>query len=200
MFERFRRDLSRCFSFESRTGNPGPLEALKILATHHPLKGIAVYRFGWWVRNKVSSPALKKPLKITYHVLDEVVRTFWGMHIESTAHVDGGLYIAHANGILIGGATIGRDCNIGSGVIIGLRPGQATGHNLPTLGSNVFIGPSSMLFGGITVADGATIGPLTLVGRNLPPGCLASGNPMQILKKDYDNKTLIYGSRPPPPG
>jgi serine O-acetyltransferase len=199
MFERVRRDIVRCFQFESRTGDPGLLEALKILVTHHSLKGIFIYRFGRWVRFEMPIPALRKPLKIAYHAMDDVVRMLWGLHIDSSSDIEGGLYIAHPNGILIGATKMGRDCNIGAGVLIGRRPGQAEGHMLPTIGERVFIGPGSMLFGGISVGDGVSVGPLTVVSRNLPPRCLAVGNPMKVVQKNYDNNELIYGSKPPPP-
>jgi serine O-acetyltransferase len=197
MFERVRRDLARYFTFESRTGNATLFEKARILAENHALKGLLVYRFGSWV-NRESPRPLKLPLKMIYRALDEVVTAAWGMHIHSTAEIDGGLYISHPWGILIGATRMGRDCNVGQGVTIGIRPGGAERESIPTIGDRVFIGPGSIVFGPIHIADGAAIGPLTVVGRNLPPRCLAVGNPMQIVKKDYENKTLIYGTRPPP--
>jgi serine O-acetyltransferase len=197
MFERVRRDLARCFTFESRTGTPSLLEKLKIVATNHALKGILVYRFGAWVRT-VPNPALNLPLKAVYRTLDELVTLFWAFHIHSTADIDGGLYIAHPYGVLIGPTTMGMDCNVGAGVTIGIRPGGVLEESIPTIGERVFIGPGSIVFGGITIAEGTAVGPLTVVGRNLPPRCLAVGNPMQIVRRNFDNQTLIYGTRPPP--
>lgn len=199
MFERVRRDLQRYFTFESKTGAPGVLEKLGILAKSHALKGILVYRFGSWVQRSNQPRAVRMPLWAAYRVLDEAVVALWAMHIHSTAEIEGGLYISHPFGILIGATKMGRDCNIGHGVTIGIRPGGAEKESIPTIGNQVFIGPGSVVFGHITVADGAAIGPLTVVGRNLPPKCLAVGNPMEIVKKNYENKTLIYGTRPPPP-
>jgi serine O-acetyltransferase len=198
MFERVRRDLQRYFIFESKTGNPGLAEKLAIIAKNHALKGILVYRFGAWIEEKAPPKPLRVPLRVAYRVLDEAVTALWGMHIHATAQIDGGLYVPHPYGILIGRARLGRDCNISQGVTIGIRPGGDETEGLPTIGNRVWIGPGSIVFGGITIADGTAIGPLTVVGRNLPPRCLAVGNPMQILKKDYENSTLIYGTRPPP--
>lgn len=198
MFERVRRDLARYFKFESRTGNATLREKAYILASNHALKGVLVYRFGAWVERNVRSRALRIPLTIAYRALDEAVVALWAMHIHRTASIDGGLYIPHPYGIFIGAARIGKDCNISQGVTIGLRPGGAESDSLPTLGDRVFIGPGSIVFGGITIAEGTAVGPLTVVGRNLPPRCLAVGNPMQIVKRDYENKTLIYGTREPP--
>lgn len=193
MFERVRRDLQRYFSFESDTGDATLLEKLKIVARNHALKGVLVYRFGSWIERTVPKGPARLPLKIAYRTLDELVTAAWGMHIHATANIEGGLYISHPFGILIGSIKMGEDCNVGQGVTIGLRPGEE-GH-LPTIGNRVFIGSGSVVFGGITVADGAAIGPLTVVGRNLPPRCLAIGNPMQIVNRDYANDALIYGTR-----
>jgi serine O-acetyltransferase len=198
MLERVRRDLQRYFTFESRTGKPSLLEKARIVASNHALKGLLVHRFGAWIERTTPAPAIKLPLKVVYRALDEVVTAVWGMHIHSTAEIEGGLYISHPHGILIGPIKMGRDCNVGQGVTIGLRPGGVEKESIPTIGDRVFIGPGSVIFGGITIAAGATVGPLTVVGRNLPPRCLAVGNPMQIVKKDYENNTLIYGTRPPP--
>jgi len=198
MFERVRRDLQRYFTFESRTGTPGLAEKAAIVLKNHALKGVLVYRFGAWIHEKAPPAPVRLPLKLAYRALDEAVTALWGMHIHATAQIDGGLYVPHPYGILIGRARLGRDCNISQGVTIGIRPGGDEAEGLPTIGDRVWIGPGSIVFGGITVADGTAIGPLTVVGRNLPPRCLAVGNPMQILKKDYENTTLIYGTRPVP--
>jgi serine O-acetyltransferase len=198
MFERLRRDLQRCFLFESRTGNPTLLEKARILVTNHAIKGVLVYRLGSWIERTSPTPVIGLPLKILQRILDETVTAIWGMHIHSTAEIDGGLYISHPYGILIGPIRMGRDCNIGHGVTIGIRPGGEVDESIPTIGDRVFIGPGSVVFGGITVADGASIGPLTVVSRNLPPRCLVVGNPMKIVQKDYENDALIYGTRPAP--
>lgn len=198
MFERVRRDLRRCFAFESRTGNPGRLEMLKIVACHHALKGVLVYRLGSWIERTAPNRVVKAPLRAAYRVLDEAVTALWGIHIHCTADIGPGLYISHPHGVLVGPARLGSDCNLGQGVTIGVRPGGAVETSIPTIGDRVFIGPHSVVFGGITVAEGTAIGPLTVVGRNLPPRCLAVGNPMKVLTRDYDNSTLIYGTRPIP--
>lgn len=198
MFERVRRDLNRYFAFESRDGSPGLVEKAKIVAENHALKGVLVYRLGSWIERATLPAPARVPLKIVYRGLDEIVTALWGMHIHRRAEIDGGLYIPHPLGVLVGMAKIGRDCNISQGVTIGLRPGGTAEEDVPTLGDRVWVGPGSVVFGRVTVAAGTAIGALTVVGRNVPPRSLVSGNPMQILKRDFDNATLIYGTREPP--
>jgi len=197
MFERFRRDLQRYFMAESDTGSPGALEKLKILVFAHGLQAVAVYRFGAWVNTEVKSRPIKLPLKALYVALNETVSSLFGIYIHGGADIGGGLFIPHANGIIIGRVKMGEDCMIGQNVTLGVRPG--VGPECPRLGDRVFVGPGAVIFGDIKIADEAAVGPLTVVGRNVPPRSLVVGNPMQILKRNFDNAGLLYrGGRMPP--
>lgn len=52
-----------------------------------------------------------------------------------------------------------------------------------TIGSNVMIGADCLIAPGVTIGDNASIAPRTVVGRNVPPGAMAYGNPMQLRKR-----------------
>ena len=91
---------------------------------------------------------------------------------------------------------MGTDCNLSSNTLIGRRSdGQGLG--IPTIGDRVWIGVGTVVFGNIVVGSGVTIAPLTVVGRNVPPRTLVVGNPMQVMKRDYDNTMHIYGKAAP---
>jgi serine O-acetyltransferase len=124
-------------------------------------------------------------------VLQRIGVILWGIYIHVRAEIDGGLHVSHFGGVIIGPIKMGKDCNIAHGVTIGKRAGGNPG--VPTIGDRVWIGCGSVVFGGITIGDGATIGPLTVVGRNLQPRVLVTGNPMRIVRRDYDNSAEIYG-------
>ncbi len=195
MFERVRRDLQRYFTIESRTGAPTLGEKLKILVESHGLQAVFVYRFGAWIDRSVSTPVLKLPLKAIYLSLHEAMIAVWGIYIHGNADIAGGLFIPHPNGVMIGAVKMGEDCCVSQNATIGVRPG-ARFDEAPVLGDRVWIGPGAVLFGRVKIAEGAAIGALTVVGRNLPPRCLAFGNPMQV-KRNFDNTSLLYGERPP---
>lgn len=196
MFERLRRDLQRYFTIESRTGTPTLGEKLKILIESHGLQAVMVYRFGAWIDRSVTAPALKLPLKAVYLSLHEAMLAIWGIYIHGNADIAGGLFIPHPNGVMIGAVKMGEDCCVSQNATIGVRPG-ARFDDAPVLGDRVWIGPGAVLFGRVKIAEGTAIGALTVVGRNLPPRCLAFGNPMQVVKKNFDNTSLLYGERPP---
>ncbi len=50
------------------------------------------------------------------------------------------------------------------------------------LGDNVWIGTRAVLLGGTSVGDGAIIGAGAVVGGEVPPFCIAAGNPARVLK------------------
>lgn len=77
-----------------------------------------------------------------------------------------GLFIQHGHGTLVGAKTIGRHCWINQGVTIGYNE---KGGN-PTLGDNVRVAVGAIVLGGITLHDGATVGPNAVVTRDVGPG------------------------------
>jgi serine O-acetyltransferase len=186
------RDMQRYFALDSSNGNPSILEKIRIVIGTPGLQATLVYRFGSWANRRLRFPLLRVPAKLLYMFLDKLCIICWGIHIHIGAQIDGGLYIGHYGGILIGPVKMGSDCNVAHGVTIGQRAGSGLA-SVPTIGNRVWIGAGCILFGGIKIGDGVTIGPLTVVGRNVPPGVLVMGNPMRLLRKNYDNHIEIYG-------
>jgi serine O-acetyltransferase len=197
-FALVRRDLQRYFALNSRDGRPSLLEKIAIVAGSPGLHAVLVYRLGSWAGRRARFAPLRHALRIASFVLDHLVIALWGIHVDRDARIGPGLYIGHFGGVLIGPVTMGSDCNISHNVTLGRRAGGDPG--VPALGDRVWIGVGSVLFGGIRVGDGTTIGPLTVVARNLPPRVLVMGNPMRLLRREYDNSADIYGPGGPPAG
>lgn len=191
MFERVRRDCRRYMLLESETGRPRWLERLRILLDSPGLHAVLIYRLGAWINRTIPHKLLRLPFKLVYVLLDRLCTIAWGIHIDDGADIGGGLYIAHPGAILIGPVRMGEDCNIAHQVTVGRRADVATG--VPTLGDRVWIGTGSVVFGGIRIGNGVSIGPLTVVARSLPDRVLVMGNPMRVLRRPYDNSAEIYG-------
>jgi acetyltransferase-like isoleucine patch superfamily enzyme len=51
------------------------------------------------------------------------------------------------------------------------------------IGSNVLIGGFCVIAPGVSIGDGASIGPGTIVSRNVPAGAIVTGNSMNIRKR-----------------
>lgn len=82
----------------------------------------------------------------------------YGFDISYRARIGKGLYIGHFGGIVIhGDAIIGEHCNLSQGMTIGvLNRGKYSG--VPTIGDRVFMGPNSVILGGITIGNEVLIG------------------------------------------
>lgn len=53
-----------------------------------------------------------------------------------------------------------------------------------TIGDNVWIGMNVIILKGVTIGDGAIIGAGSVVTRDIPPRCLAVGNPARVIKEN----------------
>jgi len=49
------------------------------------------------------------------------------------------------------------------------------------IGNEVMVGANSTILPGVMIGDGAIVSAATLVHKDVPAGCLAGGNPMQII-------------------
>jgi maltose O-acetyltransferase len=54
------------------------------------------------------------------------------------------------------------------------------------IGSRCFIGGGSMILPGVTIGDGCIVGGGSVVADDIPPGCIAGGNPARILRTDIE--------------
>ncbi|NUP05705.1 MAG: serine acetyltransferase [Polyangiaceae bacterium] len=195
LFSRFGKDVERYYELDSRDGHPTMREKAGIWVRSPQLQAVAVFRFGVWVNANVHRWLLRFPLRVLYRFLNLLTFALWGVHIDDGADIGGGLYIGHPGGVLIGPVKMGSNCNVGNNVTIGRRSDGRGSGGTPTIGDSVWIGTGSVIFGGITVGDGVSIAPLTVVGRNIPPQALVAGNPMKVLRERYDNTIQIHGAR-----
>jgi serine O-acetyltransferase len=193
------RDIQRYRDLDDDAGDGPPAAGIRawlstawLCATTPGLHSTLIFRFGHWV---YGSPAVRAwlPLRVMYRLLDLACSLVWRVHIDVRARIGGGLYIGHADGILIGPVTMGVDCTVGRHVTIGRRANARA--DVPVIGDRAYIGIGSVIFGGIRIGDGVTIGPLTVVGRSLPDSVLVSGSPVKLLRRRYDNSLEVYGRR-----
>jgi serine O-acetyltransferase len=197
MFERFGRDLARYFGLESRNGAPDLVEKLTIALRTPTLHAIAAHRLGFWIHQSNLPKPVSLPLRVVHRVASTALEIMWGIQISDAADIGPGFYIGHPGAVIIGPVKMGRDCSVSERVTIGRRTDGSGNEGLPEIGDRVWIGTGTVMFGRIHVGSGASIAPLTLVGRNVAPRSMVVGNPMQVMKRDHDNSHQTYGPHPP---
>ena len=55
-------------------------------------------------------------------------------------------------------------------------------HSPIKIGQNVWIAGKSIVLKGVTIGDNSVIGPGSVVTNDIPPNCLAAGNPAKVIK------------------
>jgi acetyltransferase-like isoleucine patch superfamily enzyme len=61
---------------------------------------------------------------------------------------------------------------------------------LPEIGPNVWIGPDCIVYGAVTIGEGATLLPGTTLTKSIPAGVVMQGNPARLVLRNFDNTVL----------
>ena len=75
-----------------------------------------------------------------------------------------------------GGAKIGKNCRIHSGVNIGEKNGFSE------IGCNVYIGPGAKIFGPIKIGNNVKVGANAVVTKSFQDNVVIAGIPAKIIK------------------
>ena len=115
----------------------------------------------------------------------------YGIRIFPWMSIGPGLYIGHPRDINVNvKATIGRNCNIHRGAVIGIaNRGRLMG--APTIGNEVWIGINAVIVGKVTIGDDVLIAPNSYVNCDVPSHSVVFGNPCQIKHKDNATEGYI---------
>ncbi len=172
MFDNLKADIGR-----HRSLGAGVFDLLFIQGVW----AVVVYRFGQWAR-RIKIPLLGFLMRLLAFFLFKLIEITTGISVPSSAVIGKGFYIGHFGGIVLHSeVTMGENCSIGPGVLIGTRGSGNKG--VPALGNNVYIGVGAKILGGITIGDHAKIGANAVVLNNVPQGATAVGIPAKILSK-----------------
>lgn len=110
-------------------------------------------------------------------------------------HVFGpGLAIAHRGTIVVNScARVGANCRMHICVNIGSKAG--TDLMAPEIGDDVYIGPGTMLFGSIRIADGIAIGANSVVNRSFEePNITIAGAPARKVADRGSEGLVVRGT------
>lgn len=137
-------------------------------------------------------PASRTPWTIVLRLLIFVGRAFAIVLAKSDIYhatvIDEGVHLSDHGQLIIGARRIGRGTIIHDRVTIGVKAGAAVIE--PIVGENVWIGSDCVIYGDITIGDGVTILPETVLSMNVPARAVVAGNPAQIIAREFDNANL----------
>jgi len=131
---------------------------------------------------RISSSLYEHKLGFLAKIISMINFTLFGCDIARAAKIDGGLYLPHTSGIVIGEyVTIGKNCVILQGVTLGDR-GEEYEISNPIIGDYVEIGAGVKVLGQISIGDFARIGANSVVLNDVPKCGIAVGLPAEVIK------------------
>jgi len=131
---------------------------------------------------RVSSFFYENHMGIIAKIVSTINFVLFGCDIARGAKIQGGLYLPHPSGVVIGEyAIIGKNCIIHQGVTLGDR-GEEHETSNPTLGDFVEIGTGAKILGKILLDDYSRVGANSVVLKNTPKYSVVVGAPASIIK------------------
>lgn len=97
--------------------------------------------------------------------------------ISKTTELGGGVELIHPFSTVIHADRIGSNFSFRNGTVVGEKP-----NGRPTIGNNVTLAPNVCVIGKVTIGDNAFIGAGSIVTKDIPPNCVAAGNPARVIK------------------
>ncbi|MGE3726014.1 MAG: serine O-acetyltransferase [Candidatus Sericytochromatia bacterium] len=106
----------------------------------------------------------------------------FGCDIARGAQIQGGLYLPHPNGVVIGEyVSVGKNCILHQGVTLGTR-GEEHEIDNPHIGDEVEIATGAKILGGVFLGDYARIGANAVVLKDVPTYGVAVGIPARVVR------------------
>lgn len=121
------------------------------------------------------------------------IQHFWyvrvyHMDIAPTARISFGARLDKANPR---GVHIGDESYVTSGALILAHDYARALHADTRIGERCFIGANALIMPGVTIGNETVIGRGSVVTKDVPPNCIAAGNPARIIRTGI--RTKKYG-------
>ena len=168
-FKNLRADIKA-----AKENDPAARNWFEILLTYS-----GVHALSW---HRVAHFFHKIKLKLIARIISQLGRFFTGIEIHPAAKIEGGVFIDHGMGVVIGEtAEVHKGTVIYQGVTLG-GTGKEHGKRHPTIMEDVVISAGAKVLGGFTVGKGAKIGAGAVVLKEVPPYATVVGIPGRVVR------------------
>jgi serine O-acetyltransferase len=174
MFENLRADIDR---WRKEDVDQGWWMRMEWARTIRYLLGmgmapVIIYRFENWVYKRVHVPIVRQALQLLGLLLRRFSGMWTGVLISPKAEIGPGFEIHTFYGVFIGITKIGKNCTVGTGVLVscGVR----------SIGDNVYIGAGAKLVSDVKIGNNVVIMPNSLVITDVADNTTIAGVPARI--------------------
>jgi len=185
MLNNLKCDFNRYSNFHSPGTKLSVWGKILVLIKSPSFFAIAIHRFGFWVDAHYKydkNQLIKYTLKFFYRLGVFLSIIFLKIEISEASDIGPGLYLSNKGYIILGTKKMDKFCTIQHKVTIGM----GLEHKSPVIGSHVWIGSNSIIFGNIKIGEGTVIKENTVLSKSIPAKCLINGNPGRIIKRDIE--------------
>lgn len=158
----------------AKNNDPAARNGFEILLTYSGVHALMWYRLARFFH--------RIKLKLIARIISQFARFLTGIEIHPAAKIEGGVFIDHGSGVVIGEtAEVHKGTVIYQGVTLG-GTGKERGKRHPTIMENVTLSAGAKVLGGFTVGKGAKIGAGAVVLKEVPPYATVVGIPARIVR------------------
>ena len=158
----------------AKANDPAARNGFEIWLTYAGVHALAWHRVAYFFH--------KIHLRLLARVLSQWARFLTGVEIHPAAKIEGGVFIDHGMGVVIGEtAEVRRGTVIYQGVTLG-GTGKERGKRHPTIMEDVVISAGARVLGSFTVGRGAKIGAGAVVLKEVPPYATVVGIPARVVR------------------
>ena len=168
-FKNLRADITA-----AKENDPAARNSFEVWLTYAGVHALSWHRVAYFFH--------KIKLKLLARIISQLTRFFTGIEIHPAAKIEGGVFIDHGAGVVIGEtAEVRKGTVIYQGVTLG-GTGKERGKRHPTIMENVTLSAGAKVLGGFTVGEGAKIGAGAVVLKEVPPYATVVGVPGRIVR------------------
>ena len=178
-FQNLRDDIKA-----AKLNDPAARNAFEIWLTYAGVHALSWHRVAYFFHVKLK-------LKLIARIISQVTRFFTGVEIHPAAKIEGGVFIDHGSGVVIGEtAEVRTGTVIYQGVTLG-GTGKVQGKRHPTIMEDVTISAGAKVLGAFTVGRGAKIGAGAVVLQEVPPYATVVGIPARVVRIRTNEKVKL---------
>ncbi len=184
MFENVRADIR--MASEQNVGTSTWDRRVRVLFQPGTL-AVLSYRFCHAMRS-IRLPVFRHLAWIPVLFVRGLSQVLTGVHISSKARIGPGFVIHTVYGVFIPPTTIGKNCSVQTGVVLG--------YGVRSIGNDVLIGAGAKVVGPVTVGNSVLIAPNSLVVTDIPDNSTVAGVPARIsIGRSVSTLTVLGGKR-----
>ncbi|MBE5756364.1 MAG: serine O-acetyltransferase [Clostridiales bacterium] len=184
MFKKLRLDISA-----AKQNDPAARSKFEIWLTYSGVHALSWHRYANFL--------YRIKLRLLARMTSQFAKLLTGIEIHPAAKIEGGVFIDHGNGVVIGEtAVIEKGVVIYQGVTLG-GTGKEKGKRHPTVKEGAVISAGSKVLGNITVGEFSKIGAGAVVLKDVPPYATVVGVPARVVRINGEKPTLTQEKSDP---